>query len=107
MFHKRLTELRIKAALTQQELADKIKISRATYAQYEIGRRHPDYETLQRLADYFEVTIDYLMGRSNAMHSENELTELDKKVLEEFNKLSEEDKEYVAGLILRISKDRP
>ena len=106
MFHKRLAELRSKAGLTQQELADKIKISRATYAQYEIGRRHPDYETLQRLADYFEVSIDYMMGRSGIMQPEFEAKE-DQELYEIIKKLSDEDKDYVKGLLLRIQKDHP
>jgi len=69
MFAERLTKLRKAKKLTQQELADKLNISRATYAQYEIGRRKPDYETLEKLADYFNVSIDYLLGRTDIPES--------------------------------------
>lgn len=65
MFPERLVELRKSKKLTQQELADKLNISRATYAQYEIGRRKPDYETLEKLADFYKVSIDYLLGRTD------------------------------------------
>lgn len=63
MFHLRLSKLRKDSGLTQNELSKKIGISRATYAQYEIGRREPDIDTIQRLADFFSVSIDYIIGR--------------------------------------------
>ncbi len=58
-----LAKLREVKKLTQQQVAEKIHISRATYAQYEIDRRVPEYLTLEKLADFFEVSIDYLVGR--------------------------------------------
>ena len=62
MLGKRLVGLRKKAGLTQQELAEKLYISRDTYAQYEIDRRNPDYETLAAIARFHNVTVDYLLG---------------------------------------------
>lgn len=62
MLAERITELRNKRKLTQQELADKVGITRATYAQYELGRRTPDYDTLIKLAKFYKVTVDYLLG---------------------------------------------
>ena len=57
--------LRIASGLTQQELADKLKISRSTIGMYETGAREPDYDTLEEIADFFNVDIDYLLGRSD------------------------------------------
>ncbi|PIC59067.1 hypothetical protein CSV80_00660 [Sporosarcina sp. P12(2017)] len=51
--------------LTQSEFAKKIDVARTTYAMYEQGHREPDYKTLQRIADYYNVSIDSLLGRSN------------------------------------------
>lgn len=65
MFSTRLTELRKNKNLTQQDVADHLKISRSTYAQYETGRREPDFNTLQTLADFFGVTTDYLLGQTD------------------------------------------
>jgi transcriptional regulator with XRE-family HTH domain len=65
MLGNRLTKLRKEVGLTQQQLADKLYISRDTYAQYEIGRRNPDYETLTKIADYFHVSTDYFLGRTD------------------------------------------
>ncbi|MEC1660998.1 helix-turn-helix transcriptional regulator [Bacillus sp. FSL R5-0560] len=65
MLSDRLVELRKSKKLTQQGLADKLKITRSSLSQYEIGNRQPDYETLKKIADFFEVTTDYLLGYSN------------------------------------------
>lgn len=65
MLGKRLLYLRNKRGLTQEELAKIFCMSRSTYAQYEVDRRKPDYDTLQRIADYFEVSTDFLLGRTD------------------------------------------
>lgn len=61
MLGDRLRELRNKKKLTQEELAEKIGVTRGTYAHYEINKRQPDYETLKKLSDYFNVSLDYLI----------------------------------------------
>jgi transcriptional regulator with XRE-family HTH domain len=62
MLGKRLVDLRKRAGLTQQELAERLYISRDTYAQYEIDRRNPDYETLTSIARFHNVSVDYILG---------------------------------------------
>lgn len=61
MFTKRIKTLRNNRGLTQSQLADKIEVARTTYAMYEQGKREPDFETLKRLADFFDVSTDYLL----------------------------------------------
>ncbi|GED04325.1 helix-turn-helix domain-containing protein [Bacillus atrophaeus] len=65
MLSDRLVELRKSKKLTQQGLANRLKITRSSLSQYEIGKRQPDYETLKKIADFFEVSTDYLLGYSN------------------------------------------
>lgn len=65
MLGNRLKKLRLQKKLTQEELAEKLGITRGTYAHYEINKRQPDYETLQKLADFFNVSVDYLLGRTD------------------------------------------
>jgi transcriptional regulator with XRE-family HTH domain len=60
-----LKELRKNAHKTQQDLADYLEIARGTYAHYEINRREPDITTIKKLADYYKVTTDYLLGMTN------------------------------------------
>lgn len=64
-FPKRLTYLRRRAGLTQEKLAELICISRPTVSLYESGKREPNLETLTRIADLFNVSVDYLIGRAD------------------------------------------
>lgn len=57
----KLKELRGK--MTQEQIAKKLGLNRQTYRNYENGDRQPDFDTLTKMADYFGVTIDYLLGR--------------------------------------------
>lgn len=63
-FKLRLKELRRTEDYTQEELSSKLKISRSGLSAYERGVREPDLETLERIADYFNVDMDYLKGKS-------------------------------------------
>lgn len=65
MLTERLKLLRTEGNLTQKEFASKFNMSDARYNQYETGKREPDYQTLQIFADYFNVSIDYLLGRTD------------------------------------------
>lgn len=62
-FKDRLKELREQRGISQLELSQKLHISNAVISMYEKGVRAPSRETLEALADYFNVDIDYLMGR--------------------------------------------
>lgn len=65
MLTKRLKELRTKENLTQGELAEKINVPLTTYANWEQGKRIPDYNILSKLADIYDCSVDYLIGRTN------------------------------------------
>lgn len=65
MFGQKLKELRSSRNQTQQRLADYLGISRAAYSHFENSRNDPDRETIVKLADYFDVSTDYLLGRGN------------------------------------------
>lgn len=71
MFHTRLKELRELKDCSQQNIADFLGYSRAAISSYELGRTEPTYADLMKLADYFGVTVDYLIG-----HTPNEGAEL-------------------------------
>ena len=64
-FNTVLKSLRTAKGMTQDELAKSLKISRSTVGMYENGSREPDYEMLELIADYFNVDINYLLGRTN------------------------------------------
>ncbi|WP_337474031.1 helix-turn-helix transcriptional regulator [Jutongia sp.] len=55
--------IREKSGLTQQQLADKLGISRSAVGMYEKGEREPNFETLELIADTFNVDMNYLLGK--------------------------------------------
>lgn len=64
-FTERLKEARKRKKLKQREMAEHLQIGMRTYQNYEGGQRRPDYETLVVIADYLEVSLDYLLGRTD------------------------------------------
>ena len=65
MFDERLRLLRKKHGYTQVSLAETLGVSKGTIAMWETGKRTPDFETLIRLSDLFDVRTDYILGKSN------------------------------------------
>ena len=61
----RLKELRQKRGITQLKLAMDLGLNQNSVSRYETGEREADYKTLIMLADYFEVSIDYLLERTD------------------------------------------
>ena len=69
MFQIRLKELREKAGYSQYSFADSLGVAQSTVGNWEAGKREPNFETTQRIADFFNVTTDYLFGRENSPNS--------------------------------------
>jgi transcriptional regulator with XRE-family HTH domain len=65
MIGDKIKDLRIELGITQKELGEKIGVNPNTITNYEKGYREPDINTLNKLADIFECTVDYLMDRVN------------------------------------------
>ncbi len=65
MVYERIRNLREDADLTQQQMADLLFINRRTYSSYETGVRMISSEMLSKIADIFDTSVDYLIGRTN------------------------------------------
>lgn len=63
VFSVRLKELRLQHGFSQEELAEKIGIKRNSYSDWENGKCKPNYEKLEKIADFFDVSLDWLFGR--------------------------------------------
>jgi len=61
-----IKRLREEKGLSQKDVAEHLGITRQAIASYELAKREPDYETLHKLADFFGVSADYLLGRSGS-----------------------------------------
>ena len=74
-FHEKLQALRASRKLTQEELAEKLYVSRAAISKWESGRGYPNIESLKTIAQFFSITIDELIGGEEMVA----LAEQDKK----------------------------
>lgn len=64
-FKDRLKEIRLEKEMTRKQLADVLFVSERLISYWENGKRECNFDTLIRLADIFNITIDYLLGRSD------------------------------------------
>jgi transcriptional regulator with XRE-family HTH domain len=108
-YGERITKEREKRNLTQEQLSKKLGISRAALSHYEKNRREPDYETLERISSFFEVSTDYLLGIDQVKedgpgYMVRTNPELADEILREFDRLPKEDQQYIADLIKRMKK---
>lgn len=96
MIGERLKKLRKERKLTQEEIALKLGIIRSTYSNYESDKREPDFDTANIMADFFEVSVDYLLGKTE-MRSINERSRND--ALEKYSRLPKNKKKLVDDMI--------
>lgn len=73
-FGKKIIELRTEKDLSRSEFAEKIQISYSALSKYETDERFPDKETLQKIADFLDVSIDYMLGRTTKRKYDIETT---------------------------------
>jgi len=78
MLGNRLRELRESKGLKQKELAAQLGLTEGAIGLYEIGRRNPPIDTLNKLADFFDVSVDYLLGRTDIPNLYKEKNKLEK-----------------------------
>lgn len=98
-FSKRLVELRKERKLSQYKLAEKLGCSRGLISNYEQGTREPDHNTLKMLADFFNVSIDYLIGRSDFRNPDDVIFNND---IQNLNKYYENFSKEIKDLITEI-----
>ncbi len=99
----RLRELRRQRGITMKELGNAFGLAESTISQYETGKRQPDNETLVKFAEYFHVTVDYLLGKEQKNEFVAQNDKLYDENLELFRKLPTEKKkqalEYLRFLV--------
>ena len=88
MDKNRLKQLRIEKKLRQKDIAQYLDCSRTTYTQYETGSSEPDLNTLSRLADFHDTTIDYILYRTDERNIKE--TFHNQQIMNSLNNLSPE-----------------
>lgn len=89
--------LREKHGLTQAQLGEKIGLAESTISLYEASKRNPDLDTINLLADFFHVSIDYLFGRTNKPNAANPTEKIKAAIIDDpellifWNELSQRD----------------
>lgn len=89
----RIRELRLQNGWRQQDLAARLNTNQQTVGRYETGMRGLDVETILKLCDIFNVTADYLLGRSTVRSLD--LSEDELALVDTYRSLSAEGKEYL------------
>jgi transcriptional regulator with XRE-family HTH domain len=104
---KKLTELRNKKGMTQVQAAKKLKIPRSTYSNYELDKREPDFDTAEKIATLFDVTVDELLGRKTkeASIEETEAESKRKKGKALLEKIKEEKLDHTLFLLEQLNKE--
>lgn len=106
-FANTLTQLRQEKGITQDELAKEIGISRSAIGMYERGERRPDFETLERIADYFGVSFNFLLGSireyEDAQNDSLELFGYRAKALNGLNNLMRFDFDDIISSFLQLN----
>lgn len=102
----RLKDLRLQKGLLQKDIAIHLGIDRTTYVKYESGSSEPPFSTLFKLAEYFDVTIDYLLGFSDIPSPIVSLTDSENELLSVFRTLNQSGVDYLLQTA-RMARENP
>ena len=94
-FSAHLKNLRLSKKLTQKQLAENLNVTEHCIQHYERGSRKPTYDMMISLADYFDVSLDYLTGRTANPKSHTITADMQR------------DYENTIGRLLQVAKDNP
>ncbi len=98
----KLKELRNKSGYSQQFVAEQLGITQQAYANYERGARQADYSTLNKLAEIFNSTVDYILGRTDEPNSDmldKQLEGVEFALWGEVHDLTEEEKQDILDFV--------
>lgn len=106
MFGDRIKKLREENNISQLELSEVLGISQQALSKWENGKTQPDNDSLIKLANFFRVSIDYLLGISESKKVDKPYdNELEKVLFSKAKDLTDEEKKAVIGVINAIKKD--
>lgn len=115
MLFQRIKELRILKEISQRELSQIIGVTQQAIAKWETGKAEPDSATIIRLADFFGVSIDYLLGRTNIPNQvqeenteykiDNRFTDEELKLIQKFRQSSDKGKKIIETIVEIESND--
>ena len=105
MFGDIFKELRLEKKLSQDKIAEDLEISQPLIVKWESHQSTPSPEMLDYIADYFNVSVDYLIGRSKYRNLEANNSELDNVLFSKAKDLTDDEKKTIINVINAIKKD--
>ena len=84
---ERLKELRKNAKLNQKQVADVLGLTVSAYGNYELGQREPNIESLCKLADYYGVSVDYLIGHVSNPLADRPMSDVAENFIREYGEM--------------------
>lgn len=102
----RLRELRKQNGLTMKQLGDKAGLAESTISLYENGKRQPDQGTMLFFANFFGVSVDYLLGRDSDEEQLDQVSDRMKRFLHEVQDMDDSEIELVSMFLEQVKKRR-
>lgn len=99
MFQDIFRTLRLEKKLSQDKIAEELDVSQSLINNWETNRSTPGPEMLDYIADYFNISVDYLIGRSKYRNLEFNNSELDNTLIDKIKRLTDEDKMGLLGVV--------
>ena len=101
---KNLRKLRLEKGISQQQLANEVWVTQQSINKYENHNIEPDIDTLIKLADYFNTSVDYLIGHTEIDHiiehvEQYDLNDDEARLINHYRKLSEKQRKAVSTLV--------
>lgn len=108
MFTERLKSLRKEKGLTQKAIAEHFNTSPQSYAQWEKGLRTPNSDSLEKLANFFNVSTDYLLGNSDYKNTLDQDIEeaIQRSVAYQGNPISDNDKKIITDFLKNYFEEK-
>lgn len=108
MFTERLKSLRKEAGLTQKDMANTFGTSQPSYQQWESGKRKPSKDSLEKLANFFNVSTDYLLGNSDYKTTLDQDIEeaIQRSVAYQGNPISDKDKQAITDFLKNYFEEK-
>lgn len=108
IFHDRLNELIKQKDITRNKLLMKLKLNKSSILMWEKRNSIPKQATLEKIADYFNVSTDYLLGKTDIAEitpiTESDLTKSERELLEFYKKTEDSDKAHIKALVRAVDK---
>ena len=105
MFGDVFKQLRLEKGLSQDKIAEELDVSQPLIAKWESHQSTPAPEMLDYIADYFNISVDYLIGRSKFKNLESDNSELDNVLFNKAKELTDDEKKTIINVINAIKKE--